>query len=100
VEPSDSAIPIGMLPQHAVSGARAPPPRRNLSRRRRQPPQLRSCRPPPGRGALRGRPDQASRRRELQEPPSHAVVLRDSHTHPGEGADKVTDRPTHALRYP
>jgi len=100
VEPSDSAIPIGMLPPHAVSGTRAPPSCRNLPRRRRRPPQLRPRGPPPGRGTLRGRSDQASCRRELQEPPPHSVVIRDSHTPPGEGADKVPDCSTHALRSP
>jgi len=99
VEPSDSAIPIGMLSPHAVTGARAPPPRRILPRRRLRSPQLWPRGPPPGRGDLRGRADQASRRRELQEPSPHVVVLRLSHTTTREGADKVSDRSTHAFRY-
>ena len=64
MEPSDSVIPIRMLSPHAVTGARAPPPRRILPRRRLRSPQLWPRGPSPGRGDLRGRADQASRRRE------------------------------------
>ena len=67
------------LPQnlpHAVIGARAPPPRRILPRRRLRSPQLWPRGPPPSRGDLRGRADQSSFRvSDFQRDGAHAEAV-------------------------